>query len=290
VSPETLYVNNRSHGPVYLAEALEKLLAPYHDKYLVAAAAHLYPKTIQNIVSRRPISQATLDKVARALARGKLSPKPYPPRGAESLADRLHRFLLSMAGTIQAAGCLNIDPLVLAKLIYGRRVNRRFRDVASRRLESLEQSSIGSSPVIPPDQPPETAYDSLAECRHAYDMYKTYGTLEAVGHRLNLSRERVRQLINRGVAYGVIPATPHYTEASHPFPFSGREEFLAAYRKTPNLQRMAQDLRISKERLKRFCGSHQITQIELEEIRRLSRQSRPQGPAPVRMPNIVVNM
>ena len=64
--------------PIYLAEALEKVLAPAHDKYLVAAGAYLYPKTIQNILSRKPVSQTTLEKVERALKRGDLSPKRPP--------------------------------------------------------------------------------------------------------------------------------------------------------------------------------------------------------------------
>ena len=51
--------DERRH-PVYLAEALDKVLAPGHDKYLAAAGAYLYPKTIQNILTRKPVAQMTL--------------------------------------------------------------------------------------------------------------------------------------------------------------------------------------------------------------------------------------
>src|SRR5438067_2374054 len=91
--------------------------------------------------------------------------------------------------------------------------------------------------VLAPGHDKHFAEDGLAHCRQTYELYKSHGTLEAVGRQLHLSRERVRQLINRGVAYGVIPAEPHYTQASRPFPFSSREEFLAAYRKTPSMRR-----------------------------------------------------
>jgi len=259
-----------TQGPVYLAEALEKLLGPYHDKYLAAAGAYLYPKTIQNIVARRPISQVTLEKVERALKHGMLQPKAYPLAQENSLAERLHRFLITCGGTIQAASYLNVDPLVLAKLIYGRQVNRRFRSHVQRRLEKVQERSQ-SDQIVPADIPSEkVTEDSLDQCSHAYELYKTYGTLESVGRRLNLSRERVRQLIHRGIAYGVIPAEPHYTEAVRPFPFSSREEFLIAYEKTPSIRRLVQNLHVSKARLKRFCRAHAVRREDLEHIRRSS--------------------
>jgi hypothetical protein len=258
-------------GPAYLAEALEKVLAPSNDKYLAAAAAYLYPKTIQNILTRKPVAQVTLEKVGRALKRGELSPRLCPRTGASGLAERLYRFLQVVGGTAQAASYLNIDPFILAKLICGRQVNGRFRALIRRRLEKVQGLSTSKRIVFLAESPPEhLAEDSLAHCRQAYELYKTHGTLEAVGRQLNLSRERVRQLINRGVAYGVIPAEPHYTQASRPFPFSSRDEFLAAYRKTPSMCRLVQNLHISKQRLKRFCRAHAILRQDLERIRRSS--------------------
>ena len=263
-------MNDGRRHPVYLAEALEKVLAPGHDKYLAAAGAYLYPKTIQNILTRKPVAQMTLEKVERALKRGDLSPKPLPYTAASSPEHRLYRFLLLVGGTTQAASYLNTDPFILAKMICGRRVNRRFRALIQRRLEKVQE--LSTSTRIASAEPPaeHLAEDGLAHCRQAYELYKSHGTLEAVGRQLHLSRERVRQLINRGVAYGVIPAEPHYTQASRPFPFSSREEFLAAYRKTPSMRRLVQNLHISKQRLKRFCRAHEILRHDLERIRRSS--------------------
>jgi ribosomal protein S14 len=253
-------------GPAYLAEALEKVLAPSYDKYLAAAAAYLYPKTIQNILTRKPVAQVTLEKVGRALKRGELCPRT----GASGLAKRLYRFLQVVGGTAQAASYLSIDPFILAKLICGRQVNGRFRALIGRRLEKVQGLSTSKRIVLAEPSTEHLAEDSLAHCRQAYELYKSHGTLEAVGRQLNLSRERVRQLINRGVAYGVIPAEPHYTRASRPFPFSSREEFLAAYRKTPSMCRLVQNLHISKQRLKRFCRAHAILRRDLESMRRSS--------------------
>src|SRR6185503_19083369 len=197
-----------TQGPVYLAKALEKLMGPSHDKYLMAAGAYLYPKTIQNIVARRPIAQVTLEKVERALKHDKLRPKAYPLAQANGLADRLYRFLITCGGTVQAASYLNVDPLILAKLIYGRQVNSRFRSHVQRRLEKVGERSQ-SDQIVAAEVPSEkVTEDSLGQCSQAYELYKRYGTLESVGQRLNLSRERVRQLIHRGIAYGVIPAEP----------------------------------------------------------------------------------
>jgi hypothetical protein len=261
---------DESQGPVYLAEALEALLEPCHDKYLVAAAACLYPRTIQNIITRRPIAQATLDKVQRAFKRGELSPRPSPPLESRGLAQQLHRFLLSMGGTVHAAAQLKVEPLVIAKVIYGRQVNNRFRALVQRRLEKC-LSSVMTPPIATCNAARvEFAEESLAQCRRAYELYKTHGTLEAVGQQLTLSRERVRQLINRGIAYGVVPAEPHYTQAARPFPFSSREEFLAAYQETPSMRRLVRNLHVSKERLKRFCRANAVLQQDLVDIRRLS--------------------
>jgi hypothetical protein len=263
-------MSNEHQNPVYLAEALETLLKPCHDKYLVAAAAHLYPRTIQNILTRRPIAQATLDKVQRALNRGELSPKPSPPTECRGLAEQLHRFLLSTGGTAPAAAQLKVDPLVIAKVVYGRQVNNRFRALVQRRLERC-LSGVMEAPIdASKAAPQEFAEDSLAQCRQAYELYKSQGTLEAVGQHLKLSRERVRQLINRGVAYGVIPGEPHYTQAARPFPFSSREEFLAAYQETPSMRRLVRNLRVSKERMKRFCQANAVLQQDLAAIRKSS--------------------
>jgi hypothetical protein len=273
-------MTSETQGPVYLAEALEKLLGPYHDKYLAAAGAYLYPKTIQNIVARRPIAQATLEKVERALKHGKLQPKAYPLAQADSLSDRLHRFLITCGGTVQAASYLNVDPLILAKLIYHRQVNSRFRSHVQRVLEKVQERSQ-SDRILPADIPSEKVpEDSLAQCSQAYELYKRYRTLESVGRRLSLSRERVRQLIHRGIAYGVIPAEPHYTEAVRPFPFSSREEFLIAYEKTPSIRGLVKNLHVSKERLKRFCRAHAVRREDLEHIRRSSASHRPKASAP----------
>ena len=264
-------MNDGRRHPVYLAEALEKVLAPGHDKYLAAAGAYLYPKTIQNILTRKPVAQMTLEKVERALKHGDLSPKPLPCTAASSLEHRLYRFLLLAGGTTHAASYLHTDPFILAKMICGRQVNRRFRALIHRRLEKAQVLNISKRIATVESSPPEhLAEDGLAHCRQAYELYKSHGTLEAVGRQLHLSRERVRQLINRGVAYGVIPAEPHYTQASRPFPFSSREEFLAAYRKTPSMRRLVQNLHISKQRLKRFCRAHEILRHDLERIRRSS--------------------
>ena len=280
-------MTEETQGPVYLAEALENLLEPCHDKYLVAAAAYLYPRTIQNIVTRRPIAQATLDKVQRAFKRGELSPKPRPPMTCRGLADQLHRFLLSMGGTVHAAAQLGVDPLVIAKVIYGRQVNNRFRALVQRRLEDCG-GTVMDPPIAPSKAAPEeVAEESLDQCRRAYELYKREGTLEAVGQQLKLSRERVRQLINRGIAYGVIPAEPHYTEAVRPFPFSSREEFLAAYQETPSMRRLVRNLRVSKERLKRFCQANAVLQQDLAAIRRSSMRhatSAGQGPIAAKSP------
>jgi hypothetical protein len=193
-------------------------------------------------------------------------PKPPPSHNTSDLPERVHRCAIWMGGPVAAAALLKVPPLVVAKLIYGRPVNRRFRSVVLRRLENVLEWRVGQS-VPTPVSPHGSPHDGLAQCTEAYELYKRYGTLEAVGRCLDLSRERVRQLINRGVAYGVIPAEPHYTEASHPFPFSSREEFLAAYRKTPSLRRLIQSLRVSKNRLKRFFHTHHVKPEDLTTIR-----------------------
>lgn len=272
-------------GPVYLAAVLEQLITQTHDAYMMAAAARLYPRTIQNIVMRKPVSQVTLDKVSFALSRGELAPKPSPAQDASHLPERVHRYALWMGGPVAAAAFLKVTPLVVAKLIYGRPVNRRFRLIVMRRLEIPPERSPGQSVPTTVLLDP-SSQDGLAQCREAYELYRQHGTLQAVGRCLDLSRERVRQLINRGIAYGVIPAKPHYTEASHPFPFSSRDEFLTAYRRTPNLRRLLQGFHISRSRLKRFFHDQQVFPQDLTRIRHEVRRQDHKG----EMVDFVVNL
>ena len=123
--------------PVFFSQAIEKLLTPTHDKHMLAAAAGVHPQTISKILSRQLICKATLEKVGYALKHGRLAPRTASNPDPNDLPSRVHAFLLAVGSTERAAALLHISPLVLAKLTYGERVNRRFRAAVSRRLEKL---------------------------------------------------------------------------------------------------------------------------------------------------------
>src|SRR5205085_6963983 len=118
-------------------KTIRRLLSPVHDEHMMAASAAIFPGTIQKLLTGKPVAPVTAAKVFQALAEGRLEPKPLPAADAD-LASRLHRFLILIGGTSNAAAALHVSPLVVAKLIYGRAVNTRFRDAVRRRLDKIQ--------------------------------------------------------------------------------------------------------------------------------------------------------
>lgn len=96
-----------------------------------------------------------------------------------------------------------------------------------------------------------------------YRLYQKEGSLERVGKLMNLSRERVRQLLNKGTKLGLF----EYKIRSQIPANLSKEKITEDYKNILSLKRVANYNGISMHQLSRILLQHRLTSRELNAIR-----------------------
>ena len=104
-----------------------------------------------------------------------------------------------------------------------------------------------------------------------YRLYEREGSLGKVGQIQHLSRERVRQLLNKGTRLGLFE---YKRSNARELPVISREKIMEDYKKTLRLKEVAKFNDLSMRQLSQILDQFQMTRQELKSIRKEGRRTR----------------
>jgi hypothetical protein len=168
-----------------------------------------------------------------------------------SLSERLQDMVKNDLGLFRVSYQLGVRPSTVSKILEGNHVSHS----VERKINVALRNGSKSAPV----RIHCSTHERLLKVFH---LYRKEGTLEAVGKKVGLSRERVRQLLVKGSAAGLF----HY-ESSHRYrPFLSREKILGDYRIFLKLYSVAMANGVSLGHLKKLILFYGISKKELDDI------------------------
>jgi len=172
------------------------------------------------------------------------------------LGTRLSRQLLpavrSEVGLFLVASKLGVRPSTIRKILDGRTLSK----VVERKIDaSLRAGALSASTTFA-----SAKLERLIEIFHLYHQERS---LEAVGEKIGLTRERVRQLLVKGSKIGLF----RYQSLRNTRPSVPKEKLLSDYRKFLKLYLVARANNISTVQLKNLRKLYGITQNDLEQVR-----------------------
>jgi hypothetical protein len=147
---------------------------------------------------------------------------------------------------------LGVRPSTVRKILAGKPVSQ----IVQTKIDTALQGSAASNPV-------RIRCSSLERLLDVHRLYQKERTLQAVGERIGVSRERVRQLLVRGSKMGLF----QYESFHHTQPFVSKQKILADYRRLLRLNRVAKANGLSRWILIKLIDLYGITQNDLKRIR-----------------------
>ena len=213
------------------------------------------PSTIRKILDGRPISSATQLKLGMQSEAKRIKETNDDP--ISFLASRLREIIKSDVDIFDLASKLGVTETSIKKILDGKPVTRPLIEKLRSSLDLSTQDELGTKP--------STAVERL---RTIHNLYMQLGTLDAVGKHVGLTRERIRQLLNKGKKIGLFEYNPRE------YPFVSKEKILETYRQTSSLSRVARLNNISTAYLQKLFTAYSITEQELTDCRLEGRRAK----------------
>ncbi len=253
---------------MYNQEAIDRLehfISSCGGVYRAALKLRVQAATLEKVLKGRKISPATREKLEGRLGPIPLRPPPayqasviHPSKSMNpEFLGRLQAFVNECHLVDEASARLGVRRSTIEKILAGRSVSF----VVQQRLQHLLGEATQS-------KGPSAPHPSMVErLTHVYTLYRERGTLEAVGREVEISRERVRQLLVKGSSLGLFDYKPH----EHPY--IPKEKLLADYANSQSLSRVAQVNPIPVTYLKKLLTAYGITEDDLESHRTEARRA-----------------
>ena len=201
--------------------------------------------TIQKILSGVPISERKIKKMLDRM------------RAIADLPNRIKQIIKSDSDLLHLSLKSGITEAALRDICEGKPVTRPIR-------EKLE-AALGPPKTIDLPEKPSSGIDRW---RTIHALYKQLGTLEAVGKQVGLTRERVRQILNKGKNSGLFEYNPYG------YPFVSKEKLIEDCKKAPSLAVVARLNNISTAYLDKLFTAYSINEEDLTTYRFEARRVR----------------
>jgi hypothetical protein len=186
-------------------------------------------------------------------------PPAADPDCGDFLSGRIQDMVKNDLGLYTVSSELGVRPSTLRKILEGKSVS----PILERKIDAALRNGAAEDPVRIRRSSPERLLQTFL-------LYQRERSLHAVGKRMGLCRERVRQLLVKGSQIGLF----RYESLRRPQPFVSREKILADYKRVTKLNRVAGMNGITAARLKKLVAHYGITQKDLDDIRREHRRLR----------------
>lgn len=196
--------------------------------------------------------------------KGERIPQTAGTHGDLSPFSRLRGMVSNKVDLWRVSDSLNVNPSTVQKILEGNPVSR---SVTKKIHAAFEQGGgLYSKRTRRKDLSPN--HSTIERLMEVYSLYEKEKSLRTVGKKLDLSFERVRQLLEKGSAIGLFEYRPPKA------PLLSREKILRDYKKFLNRSRVARANHISVNYLSKLIEQHQISEAELDVVRAEGQRSR----------------
>ena len=167
--------------------------------------------------------------------------------------------ILRTAEAIEASSKLGMSPATLGRILEGKPIPQSAVDKIQRALKNRSKLSriFFRRPL------------KIVRLLQVYDLYKEKGTLEAAGDELGLTRERIRQLLMKGVHLGLFE---YKRRVRH---IISKEKIIEDFKRGLNFTSVVRENHISPKTLRTFIAAHDIAQEVPLRIHVVSRKKSP---------------
>lgn len=173
------------------------------------------------------------------------------------LTNKLREIVKSDIDMFDLASKWGVTATSLRKIYEGKPVTKA---IAKKVAGALEVPNITDS-----FNKPSSAIERLQKI---HKLYEQFGTLEAVGAHVGLSRERVRQLLSKGKKMGLFNYSPRE------YPYLSKDKIIEDYKKTQSIDRVARLNKISTSYLNKLLTAYSITEQDLADYRLEGKRAR----------------
>ena len=206
------------------------------------------PSTLNKLLAGRPLSAPTREKLGGILEDNSTSKLPKGKDHLKVIRSKLREMIKNEIDLIEASSRLNINPSTIRKILQGIPV--------SFGVQKKLRAALETEPSGPSDAKPSM----VARLNEIHRLYEQEGTLEAVGRKIGVTRERVRQLLAKGSKLGLFDYKPF------DYPFVPKEKLVADYTEYLTLGRVAKTNNISLPYLRKLLTAYRITEDDLRLI------------------------
>lgn len=158
---------------------------------------------------------------------------------------------------------LNVNPSTVQKILEGNQVSRSVTKKIHAAFE--EGGALGAKRTRRKNLSPN--HSTVERLMEVYTLYEKEKSLRVVGRKLELSCERVRQLLRKGASIGLFKYEPPKA------PSLSKEKILRDYRKFLKMAKVAKASHVSVNYLSKQIARLGISDEELEAVRAEGRRA-----------------
>jgi plasmid maintenance system antidote protein VapI len=227
--------------------SLGRLTAYIKECGLHTAAENLKvrPSSLKKVLCGQQLSPATRKKLDSILG---VDQRTKASSDLNDLSSKLRSMIGSRLDVIELAERFQLRPSSIQKIIDGKSVSPAVHDKISLAIE--KEPTNGTNERLP----------MVERLQEVHRLYNVLGTLAAVGKKIGVTRERVRQLLEKGTTLGLFEYKPF------DYPFVSKETILSGYKEQLSLGRVAKTNHITPTYLRKLLTAYSITEEDLRSL------------------------